>query len=269
MIKRILAIFIVATFVIGCTKNTVTGRNQARLVPESELQAMAAQQYQQFLSTNKVVNSSVNRDAEMVTRVGRRVTKAVEEYMTQLGHGDDLKGYQWEYNLVEDKTVNAWCMPGGKIVVYTGLLPITQNEAALAAVMGHEVAHAVLYHGNERVSQGMIAQGLGAGLSVALANKPAATQNLFMAAFGVGSQVGVLLPFSRKHELEADHYGMIWMAAAGYNPQEAINLWERMQAASSGSKPPEFLSTHPTESNRIAQLKKYLPEAMKYYKPVK
>jgi predicted Zn-dependent protease len=269
MIKRILAIFISMAFVVACTKNTVTGRNQARLVPESELQAMAAQQYQQFLSTNKVVSSSVNRDAEMVTRVGRRVTKAVEGYMTQLGHGDDLKGYQWEYNLVEDKAANAWCMPGGKIVVYTGLLPITQNEAALAAVMGHEVAHAVLYHGNERVSQGMIAQGLGAGLSIALADKPAATQNLFMAAFGVGSQVGVLLPFSRKHELEADHYGMLWMAAAGYNPQEAINLWERMQAASSGSKPPEFLSTHPAESNRIAQLKKYLPEAMKYYKPVK
>jgi len=269
MIKSILAVFISAAFVMACSKNPITGRNQAKLVPEAELQAMAAQQYQQFLSTNKVVSSSVNRDAEMVRRVGQRVTKAVTDYMNQLGHGDDLAGYKWEYNLVEDPAANAWCMPGGKIVVYTGLLPVTQNEAALAAVMGHEVAHAVLFHGNERVSQGMISEGLGTALSVALSSKPAATQNIFLTAFGLGSQVGVLLPFSRKHELEADRFGMIWMAAAGYNPQEAINLWTRMQAASSGgSRPPEFLSTHPSEGSRIAQLKKYLPEAMKYYKPV-
>lgn len=268
MIRSIVAVFLSAAFIVACSKNPITGRNQARLVPESELQAMAAQQYQQFLSTNKVVSSSVNRDAEMVTRVGQRVTRAVTDYMTKLGHADDLNGYQWEYKLVEDPAANAWCMPGGKIVVYTGLLPVTQNEAALAAVMGHEVAHAVLYHGNERVSQGMISEGLGTALSVALSNKPAATQNIFMTAFGVGSQVGVLLPFSRKHELEADRFGMIWMAAAGYNPQEAINLWERMQAASGGNRPPEFLSTHPSEGSRISQLKKYLPEAMKYYKPV-
>jgi predicted Zn-dependent protease len=158
-------------------------------------------------------------------------------------------------------------MPGGKIVVYTGLLPITQNEAALAAVMGHEVSHAVFNHGNERMSQGLTAQLGGEVLSVALANKPDATRNLFMTAFGVGSQVGVLLPFSRKHELEADRYGLWWTAMAGYNPQEAINLWERMERASSGH-PPEFLSTHPTEGNRIEQLKKYMPEALKYYRPM-
>lgn len=263
-----MAVFIGAAFLIACSKNPITGRNQARLVPESELQAMASQQYQQFLSEHKVVSSSTNRDAEMVSRVGRRVTKAVTDYMTQLGHAEDLNGYQWEYRLVEDKAANAWCMPGGKIVVYTGLLPITQNEAALAAVMGHEVAHAVLYHGNERVSQGLIQQGLGTALSVALSNQPSTTQNIFMTAYGVGSQIGVLLPFSRKHELEADRFGMIWMAAAGYNPQEAINLWTRMQAASGGNAPPEFLSTHPSEQNRINQLKKYLPEAMKYYKPI-
>jgi predicted Zn-dependent protease len=179
-----------------------------------------------------------------------------------------LEGYQWEYKLVDSKEANAWCMPGGKIVVYTGLLPITQNEAALAAVMGHEVTHAIFYHGNERMSQGLIQQLGGVALQVAVANKPAATQNLFMNAYGVGSQVGVLLPFSRKHELEADRYGLIWTAMAGYNPEEAIRLWERMEKASNGQKPPEFLSSHPSEGTRIEQLKKYMPEALSYYKPV-
>ncbi len=159
-------------------------------------------------------------------------------------------------------------MPGGKIVVYTGLLPITQNEAALAAVMGHEVCHALLQHGNQRMSQGMAQQGLGAALSVALANKPAATQNLFMTAYGVGSNVLGVLPFSRKHELEADRYGLLFTAMAGYNPQEAIALWDRMEKAGGDQKPPEFLSTHPSEGRRKEQLEKFMPEALKVYKPV-
>jgi len=264
-----MAACIATAFIVSCAKNPVTGRSQAHLVSEAELQTLAAQQYQQFLSTNRVVSSTSNRDADMVKRVGQRVTRSVEDYFNKLGRSQDLAGYQWEYNLVDSKDVNAWCMPGGKIVVYTGLLPVTQNEAALAAVLGHEIAHAVLLHGNERVSQGMLQQGLGSALSVALANQSATTQNIFMAAYGVGSQVGVLLPFSRKQELEADRFGMIWMAGAGYNPQEAINLWERMESASNGSAPPEFLSTHPSEGSRIAQLKKYLPEAMKNYKPMR
>jgi predicted Zn-dependent protease len=268
MIKRILAVFIATAFLIACAKNPITGRSQASLVSETELQAAATQQYQQFLATNKVVSSSANRDAEMVKRVGVRVTRSVEEYLAKLGKSDLLAGYKWEYNLIEDKQVNAWCMPGGKIVVYTGLLPVSQNEAALAAVMGHEIAHAVLYHGRERVSQAMLQEGLGTALGAALASQPSTTQNIIMAAYGVGSQVGVLLPFSRKQELEADKYGMFWMAGAGYNPQEAINLWERMEKASGGSKPPEFMSTHPSEGSRIEQLKKYLPEAMTYYKPM-
>jgi len=159
-------------------------------------------------------------------------------------------------------------MPGGKIVVYTGLLPITQNEAALAVVMGHEVSHALLQHGNQRMSQALGVQAVGLGLQVAMANKPAETQNLFMGAYGAGAQLGVLLPFSRKHELEADHYGLIFAASAGYNPQEAIALWERMEKASNGQKPPEFLSTHPSEGKRIDELKKFMPEALKYYKPI-
>jgi predicted Zn-dependent protease len=204
----------------------------------------------------------------MVRRVGQRITRAVTDYYAQKGLSDQLANYRWEYNLVDNKEANAWCMPGGKIVVYTGLLPITQNEAALAAVMGHEVSHAIFNHGNERMSQGLIQQLGGVALSVALVDKPAETQNLFMGAYGVGTSVGVLLPFSRKHELEADHYGLIWTAMAGYNPREAIALWQRMEQASNGQKPPEFLSTHPAEGRRIDQLEKYMPEALTYYKPV-
>ena len=257
-----------ATFV-ACSKNPITGRSQAHLVSESELQAMATQQYQQFLSENRVVAASADRDAEMVRRVGQRVANAVTKYFNQQGQADALAGYHWEFNLVQNKEANAWCMPGGKVVVYTGLLPITQNEAALAMVMGHEISHAVLQHGNERMSQGLIQQLGGVALSVAVSNQPAETQNLFLNAYGVGSQVGVLLPFSRKQELEADHYGMIFGAMAGYNPREAIALWQRMEKASNGQAPPEFLSTHPAASNRIAQLEKYLPEALKYYQPVR
>jgi predicted Zn-dependent protease len=159
-------------------------------------------------------------------------------------------------------------MPGGKIVVYTGLLPVTKNEAALAVVMGHEVAHALLQHGNQRMSQQVGAQVVQLGLQVAVANKPQETQNAFLTAYGVGAQVGVLLPFSRKHELEADKFGLMFSAMAGYNPREAIPLWKRMEEAGSGQKPPEFLSTHPSEGRRIEQLEKYMDEALKYYKPV-
>lgn len=263
------AFFLIASLFIACTKNPVTGRHQTKLIPESQLQSLAATQYQQFLSSNKVVSNPGNRDVEMVTRVGQRITKAVENYYAQQGLSKILDGYQWEYKLVESKEVNAWCMPGGKIVIYTGLLPITQNEAALAAVMGHEVSHAIFGHGNERMTHQLEAEMLGTGLQVALASKPAETQNVFMSAYGLGAQVGVLLPFSRKHELEADHWGLNWCAMAGYNPEEAINLWKRMEQASNGQKPPEFLSTHPSEGKRIEQLQKFMPEALKYYKPVK
>jgi len=268
MIRKISFVLAFSSLLISCSKNSVTGRRQLKLLPESEIQSMATSEYQQFLSTNKVVSSSSNRDAEMVRRVGLRITKAVTDYYAQKGNSKELEGYQWEYNLIDSKEVNAWCMPGGKIVVYTGLLPITQNEAALAVVMGHEVSHAIFNHGNERMSQGLIQQLGGVALSVAVANKPAATQNLFMSAYGVGSQVGVMLPFSRKDEYEADRYGLNWAAMAGYNPQEAIPLWQRMEAAGGGQKPPEFLSTHPAEGNRIEQLQKFMPEALSYYKPV-
>jgi predicted Zn-dependent protease len=268
MIRTITTAILFSACLISCSKNAVTGRRGLKLLPESELQSMANTQYVQFLSSNKVVSNSNNRDAEMVRRVGMRITRAVTEYYASKGLSKDLEGYKWEYNLVDDKAANAWCMPGGKIVVYTGLLPITQNEAALAIVMGHEVSHAIFNHGNERMSQGLASQLGGVALSVALANKSAETQNLFLGAYGVGSQVGVLLPFSRSHELEADHYGLNWAALAGYNPREAIPLWQRMEQAANSQKAPEFLSTHPSEGNRIAQLEKYMPEALALYKPV-
>ncbi len=268
MIRIITGLLVLSVVIIACSKNSITGRKQFKLLPESELQNMAATQYQQFLSSNKIV-SSTDRDVEMVRRVGMRITKAVTDYYTQKGLSKELEGYNWEYKLVDSKEINAWCMPGGKIVVYTGLLPITQNEAALAIVIGHEVTHAIFNHGNERMSQQLGAEVVGTGLQVALINKPAETQNAFLTACGLGSQVGVLLPFSRKHELEADHWGLNWAAMAGYNPQEAIPLCQRMEKASNGQRPPEFLSTHPSEGNRIEQLQKFMPEALQYYKPNK
>jgi len=268
MTRLFTTLIVFASFIIACSTNALTKKSQLTLLPESELQAMGTQQYQQFLSTSKVISASSNRDAEMVRRVGQRITKAVEEYYAQNGISDKLSGVKWEYNLVDDKAVNAWCMPGGKIVVYTGLLPISQNEAALAVVIGHEVSHALLQHGNQRMSQGLLQELGGVALSVAVANKPAETQNLFLAAYGAGSTLGVALPFSRKQELEADRYGLIWTAMAGYNPQEAIPLWERMEKASQGQSPPEFMSTHPSEGRRIDELQKFMPEAMKYYKPM-
>ncbi len=267
-IKLTLMSIAVMMLVVACTRNAITGRNQLSLVSEAEVQNMAQTQYRQFLSENKVVSSGQSKDAEMVKRVGSRIASAVTSYYKSKGLGSELEGYKWEYNLVASDQVNAWCMPGGKIVVYSGLLPIAQNEAALAVVVGHEVAHAVARHGNERMSEGLLQQLGGAALSIALSSKPQQTQALFMQAYGIGSAVGVTLPHSRNQEYEADKLGLIYAALAGYNPREAIPLWQRMEASSNGNKPPEFLSTHPAEGNRIARLQEQMPEALKYYKPM-
>jgi predicted Zn-dependent protease len=266
--KKIFLFSLVASALLSCSRNAVTGRKQLTLLPESQIQEMAAGEYQSFLTQNKVVSTSANRDAEMVRRVGQRIVSAVTKYYTDKGQANILEGYKWEYNLVDSKEVNAWCMPGGKIVVYTGILPITQNEAALAVVVGHEVTHALARHGNERMSQGLVQQFGQAALSVALANKTPQTQAIFMNAYGIGSNVGVVLPFSRRDEYEADEFGLKFAALAGYNPQEAVPLWERMEKAGSGNKPPEFLSTHPAEGNRIKKLQQQMPEALKLYRPV-
>ncbi|MDD2197417.1 MAG: M48 family metallopeptidase [Bacteroidales bacterium] len=263
--KRILVLIIVAGFLQGCILNQVTGRKQLSLIQESELQLMATSQYRTFLDENKVLDPRVSDDAAMVTRVGMRISNAITKYYTQQGKQSVIDGYAWEFNTIDSKEANAWCMPGGKVVVYRGLLPITQNETALAIVVGHEIAHAISKHGSERMSQGMVQQLGGVALEVALSQKPQQTQNLFMQAYGIGSTVGAVLPWSRQQETEADHYGLIFAAMAGYNPQEAIPFWQRMSDAG-GANPPEFLSTHPSDETRIKNLKKIMPEALKYYK---
>jgi predicted Zn-dependent protease len=260
-------ILLTSILLIACTSNPLTGKKQMTLLPESELQSMAVDQYKSFLLSKKVVSISVDADAKMVKRVSDKVISAVQKLYADKNLTSSLAGFKWEVNLVNENTVNAWCMPGGKIVVYTGLLPVTQNEAALAVVLGHEVSHALLQHGNQRMSQGLLQQLGGVALSVAVSNKPKETQDLFLKSYGIGTQVGVLLPFSRKNELEADQYGLIISAIAGYDPHEAIGLWERMEKLAAGNKPPEFLSTHPSEGRRIELIKKLLPEALTYYKP--
>lgn len=266
--KKIVFFFLSVVFITSCTQNLVTGRKQLDLVSETQLQNMATQQYQTFLSENKVVDASSNRDAEMVKRVGARIATSITAYYNRSGYTSVLEGYQWEFNLVDNKEVNAWCMPGGKVVVYTGLLPLSQNEAGLAIVIGHEIAHAVAQHGSERMSQALLQQMGGMALELALASKPAETQNLFMTAYGIGSTVGGILPFSRKEETEADKYGLYFSAMAGYNPREAIPFWERMSKAG-GAQQPEFLRTHPSDEKRMAAIKANMPQALKYYTPVK
>ena len=267
--KKILLIVALSTSFLACERNAITGRNQLSLVPESQVQAMALTQYSSFLNANKVLVAASNKNAAMVKNVGARLVNAITNYYAQNNLSQELAGYNWEVNLVEDKSINAWCMPGGKIVVYTGLLPVTQNETALAIVMGHEIAHALTKHGSERMSQGLLQQLGGVALQVAVKDKPAETQNLFNTAYGVGSNVGIMLPFSRKNELEADKFGLMFAALAGYNPREAIPFWQRMSAIG-GQKPPEFLSTHPTDERRIYELQAMMDDVVKkYYKATK
>ena len=198
-------------------------------------------------------------EAQMITKVGQRIATAAERWLDANGHPGYLKDYQWEYNLVDDETVNAWCMPGGKIVFYTGILPIAQDETGIAVVMGHEVAHALADHGAQRMSASTLQQ-IGA-VAGNVAIKDDQTRGLFNQAYGVGSQIGVMLPFSRNHETEADRIGLQIMAIAGYDPSEAAELWKRMKANSGGQAPPEFLSTHPSNDTRINNLTAWAPAA--------
>lgn len=265
--KKFILLLAALPILAACKQNAITGRKQLKLFPEETLRQQASLQYQSFLSSNKVVAENTSRDAEMVRRVGSRIAKAITDYYASKGLSKELEGYKWEFNLVNSPEVNAWCMPGGKVVVYTGLLPITQNEAALAIVLGHEITHAVANHGNERMSQVAIAQGLEVAGNIFTSGNSKANA-IFTNVFAPSAQVGVLLPNSRNQEYEADHYGLIFAAMAGYNPREAIPFWQRMSAASGTGKTPEFLATHPTDENRIAKLNGYMNEALTYYKPV-
>jgi predicted Zn-dependent protease len=252
---------------VSCATNPVTGRKQLNLVPGSTLNSMSAQEYDKFLSENKLSDEA--EKAQMVQRVGRNIQAAVEAYFAERNESEKLQGYAWQFNLVEDDAQNAWCMPGGRVVVYTGILPVTRDETGLAVVMGHEIAHAVAEHGNERMSTGLITDLAGMALSEALAEKPAETRNLFLNVYGVGTQVGFELPYSRLQEAEADHMGLIFMAMAGYDPRKAVDFWGRMASMSQGASPPEFLSTHPAHQTRIEKIEENMPEAMEYYEKSK
>lgn len=255
--KKSILILSLGAMVVACSTNPFTGKQTLALVPNSQILPMAFQQYSEFLSENKVVKNTA--DAQMVKNVGQKIASAAEKYLNANGYAGYLQDYRWEYNLVQSPDVNAWCMPGGKIVVYTGILPITKDEAGLAAVMGHEVAHALANHGQQRMSAGQL-QELGAVAgNIALAGD-AQNQQIFNTAYGLGSNLGVMLPFSRSHETEADHIGLILMAIAGYEPDAAAELWQRMQAQEKGT-PPEFLSTHPASATRIQNLRAWAPEA--------
>jgi predicted Zn-dependent protease len=260
-----LSIVLLIILLAACSTVPLTGRRQLDLVPSDQIMAMSADQYQKFMDEHEVITGTA--ESRMVKRVGERISKAVETYLAEQNRTDLLAGYNWEFNLVKDSSVNAWAMPGGKVVVYTGILPVAKNENGLATVMGHEIAHAVARHGNERMSQALLTQLGGVALGVALSENPSQTNNLFIAAYGLGAQVGILLPYSRLQESEADHLGLIFMAMAGYDPREAVDFWQRMAAQDKGGAPPEFLSTHPANETRINQIKQYLPEAMKYYRP--
>ncbi|OWY22549.1 M48 family peptidase [Sphingobacteriales bacterium UPWRP_1] len=260
----LLAGLLIAVVAAACSKVPLTGRKQFTLIPDATLNQLSNDQYRDFLSQNKVVSGTP--DAQMVKNIGQRISQSVQQYLAQNKAADRVQGFKWEFNLIDSKEVNAWCMPGGKVAVYTGLLPVTKNENALAVVMGHEIAHAIAEHGSERMTQGLLQQLGAVGLALAMQNKPAQTRDMFMQAYGIGSTVGVMLPFSRKQETEADELGLVFAAMAGYDPKEAVAFWQRMSQAG-GAKPPEFLSTHPSDATRINNLQKFMPTALKYYKP--
>ncbi|MBC7614968.1 MAG: M48 family metallopeptidase [Pedobacter sp.] len=254
----------------SCSTSIVplTGRKVTTFgVSAAELEQQAAIGYSQFLSNpqTKVVTNST--ETQRVKRVGANIASAVTKYMNDNGYAEQIKNYRWEFNLIESPEINAWCMPGGKVAIYTGILKVTKDDAGLATVMGHEIAHAIAQHSVERASKVFQAQLAGAAVGVATSGRSEATQNTVNQLFGIGAQAGFVLPNSRNQELEADRLGLSFMAMAGYNPQSAVGFWQRMAAASQGSsKPPEFLSTHPADNTRIARIQRDLPEAMKYYK---
>lgn len=264
MIRKVFLFLLAAGLCYACATVAVTGRKQLSLVSNGEIIPMSAQQYQEVIKKGPL--STNQEQTELINRVGVRVQKAVEQYMASKGASSELDGFKWEFNLIDDpKTVNAWCMPGGKVAFYTAILPICKDEEGVAVVMGHEVAHAIANHGRERMSQGLVEQFGLSTLGAAMGQNPTATQQLFMQAVGMGSNIG-MLKFSRNHESEADHIGLIFMSMAGYNPNTAPKFWQRMTEMSGGQQPPEFLSTHPSHETRIKDLEGWIPEAMQYYK---
>jgi len=260
--KKIISLLVIVILVASCKTVPITGRKVLNFVPDSQVLPMAFAQYDGFLREN-TLSKDVAKTKE-IKQIGSRISKAVDRFMRTNGMESEANSYRWEFNLVEDETINAWCMPGGKVVFYTGILPLCKNKDGIAAVMGHEVAHAFAKHGQERMSQGLAAQLGGMAVAIGTANKPEKTRQLWNMAYGVSSQLG-MLKFSRVHEDEADKLGMVFMIMAGYNPKEAAQVWVRMKALG-GTQPPEFMSTHPSHESRIETLTKYIPEARRHAK---
>lgn len=260
-IIRILGIGTLTATMLACTTNPMTGKRSLQIANNSELNAVSFQQYKTTLSKSKVVNGTTASNT--VKTVGMRIQKAAEQYYKSIGRSEALADYRWEFNLIDENQANAWCMPGGKVAVYTGILPITKTDNGLAVVMGHEVAHALAGHGNSRVSQAMIAQYGGALLGSAISNKNWSA--IFGQLYPIGSDMA-MKAYGRSQELEADEMGLYLMAIAGYDPREAQPFWQRMESASSGNRVPSFLSTHPSPVTRRADIEKHLPKALSYYK---
>lgn len=255
---------LIALIVYACASVALTGRSQLDLVSNNEIIPMATKQYREVIAKGPISNN--REQTEMVKRVGHKIQKAVESYMASINASKDLAGFKWEFNLIDDpKTANAWCMPGGKVAFYTGIMPICKDETGVAVVMGHEVAHAIANHGRERMSEQILAQYGLQTIGALMGQNPTAGQNLLMQAVGAGTSLG-MLKFSRTHESEADHIGLIFMTLAGYDPHAAPIFWQRMSEMSGGQQPPEFLSTHPSHETRVKDLEAWIPEAMTYRK---
>ena len=261
---NVIILFCFSVLLLSCETVPITGRQRLSIIPEADLLTLSLQQYSQVLKESKL--STDSGKVFRVRNVGNKIARSAETFLRESGRGASVKDYQWEFNVInDDKTVNAWCMPGGKVAVYTGIFPITRDETGMAVVLSHEIAHAIAGHGSERMSQSLVAQLGGVALSTALKTHPGTTSALFMQAYGAGASLGFLLPYSRLQESEADRIGLMLMARAGYNPERAVDLWVRMNEKEKGSRPPEFLSTHPAPESRIADIKTYIPEAMPYY----
>jgi len=261
--KRISVLILIANLLYGCATVPITGRRQLSLISNDEIIPMSFTQYELVLKESKL--SDDEEQTALVKKVGVRIQTAVESYMQENNYENYLDGFEWDFNLIEEDVMNAWCMPGGKVAFYTGIMETCKDEKGIAVVMGHEVAHAIANHGRERMSSGLVTNGLLGGVSAAMGQDPSMTNEILMQSIGAGAQIG-MLSFSRKHESEADKMGLIFMAMAGYDPAEAPKFWERMSANSEGSKQPEFMSTHPSNETRISDLKAQIPEAMKYFK---
>jgi len=248
----------------SCTTVPITGRSQlTKLIGDEQIINMSAEAYQQVKDSLPMSNNAAQ--VAMIKDVGNKIQTAVEKYMNENGYEGLLDGFAWEFNLIDNDTlVNAWAMPGGKVAFYTGILPICQNDLGVAVVMGHEVAHAVAKHGQERMNQAYLQSGLLSLGALALGQDPTASQRLVFEAVGIGANLK-MLQFSRKHESEADELGLTFMAIAGFDPREAPVFWERMSAGSGGNQPPEFMSTHPSHETRISRLNAALPKALEYY----